>query len=174
MVKFRNSLLLCIFLLCAVSAVAQSSNQGVNQEVKVGAMSPDFEFADINGKMHSLKDFKGKYVLIDVWATYCAPCKSELPFWEKIQEKLAKKNIVFVSIATDYDKEEWKAFLEKNQLKGVQLVFDRKWISFMHRYQVATIPRYILLDKEGKIINPDMPRPSNPEFLKIITAQKDI
>ncbi|EJX07885.1 alkyl hydroperoxide reductase/ Thiol specific antioxidant/ Mal allergen [gut metagenome] len=109
-----------------------------------------------------------------MWATYCGPCKGELPYLEKIQEKLHKKEIVFVSIATDYDKKAWIQFLNQHQLKGIQLVMDRKWISFMHRYQVVTIPRYILLDREGKVIHPDMPRPSNPDFFKILKYLKGI
>jgi len=121
-----------------------------------------------------LKDFRGKYVLIDVWATYCSPCKKEIPFLEKIQEKFKNKNIVFVGIATDGVKEEWIKFLDQNKLKGIQLIMDRKWISFMHRYQVSTIPRYILLDKEGKIVNMNMPLPSDPEFVKILKSLKGL
>ena len=168
-----HSLLSVVFLFCTVSVAAQEES-GVIQEVKVGDVSPNFEYPDRNGKIYSLDDFKGKYVLIDVWATYCGPCKGELPYLEKIQEKLRKKDIVFVSIATDYDKKVWRQFLEQHQLKGVQLVMDRKWISFMHRYQIVTIPRYILLDREGKIVNSDMPRPSNPEFLKILKSLKGV
>jgi thiol-disulfide isomerase/thioredoxin len=47
---------------------------------KVGEQSPDFQFADKNGKMYSLKDFKGQYVFIDIWATHCFPCKEEIPY----------------------------------------------------------------------------------------------
>ena len=68
---------------------------------KVGEQSPDFQFADKNGKMYSLKDFKGQYVFIDIWATHCFPCKEEIPYLEEIQEKLKKKNIAFIGIATD-------------------------------------------------------------------------
>ena len=113
---------------------------------KVGEQSPDFQFADKNGKMYSLKDFKGQYVFIDIWATHCFP--------------------------TDLDKDEWIKFIEEKALKGTQLIMDRKWISFMHSYDVATIPRYILLDKEGKIINLNMPRPSNPQCMKILKSLK--
>ena len=127
---------------------------------KVGEQSPDFQFADKNGKMYSLKDFKGQYVFIDIWATHC------------FQEKLKKKNIAFIGIATDLDKDEWIKFIEEKALKGTQLIMDRKWISFMHSYDVATIPRYILLDKEGKIINLNMPRPSNPQCMKILKSLK--
>ena len=63
-------------------------------------------------------------------------------------------------------------FIEEKALKGTQLIMDRKWISFMHSYDVATIPRYILLDKEGKIINLNMPRPSNPQCMKILKSLK--
>ena len=51
---------------------------------------------------------------------------------------------------------------------------DRKWLSFVHYYQVTTIPRYILLDKEGKVVHLDMPRPSNPEFEKILKSLKGL
>ena len=97
-----------------------------------------------------------------------------VPYLEKIQEKFKKKNIFFVSIAIDLNKKEWIQFLEQNPLKGTQLVFDRKWLSFVHYYQVTTIPRYILLDKEGKVVHLDMPRPSNPEFEKILKSLKGL
>ena len=122
--------------------------------------------------MYSLKDFKGQYVFIDIWATHCFPCKEEIPYLEEIQEKLKRKNIAFIGIATDLDKDEWIKFIEEKALKGTQLIMDRKWISFMHSYDVATIPRYILLDKEGKIINLNMPRPSNPQCMKILKSLK--
>lgn len=72
------------------------------------------------------------------------------------------------------NKKVWIQFLEQNPLKGTQLVFDRKWLSFVHYYQVTTIPRYILLDKEGKVVHLDMPRPSNPEFEKILKSLKGL
>ena len=103
---------------------------------------------------------------------HCFPCKEEIPYLEEIQEKLKKKNIAFIGIATDLDKDEWIKFIEEKALKGTQLIMDRKWISFMHSYDVATIPRYILLDKEGKIINLNMPRPSNPQCMKILKSLK--
>jgi len=68
--------------------------------------------------------------------------------------------------------EKYSKFIEEKALKGTQLIMDRKWISFMHSYDVATIPRYILLDKEGKIINLNMPRPSNPQCMKILKSLK--
>ena len=157
----------CICMLLYLNTFAD----GV-KPAKVGEQSPAVQYADKNGKMYSLKDFKGQYVFLDIWATHCLPCKEEIPYLEEIQEKLKKKNIAFIGIATDWDKNEWIQFIEEKGLKGTQLIMDRKWISFMHSYDVATIPRYILLDKEGKIINLNMPRPSNPECLKILKSLK--
>ncbi len=157
----------CICIFFCLSTYAD----GV-KSAKVGEQSPDFQFADKNGKIFSLKDFRGQYVFIDIWATHCLPCKEEIPYLEKIQEKLKKKNIAFIGIATDWDKKEWIQFIEEKALKETQLILDRQWISFMHSYDVATIPRYILLDKEGKIINLNMPRPSNPECMKILKSLK--
>ena len=61
---------------------------------KVGEQSPDFQFADKNGKMYSLKDFKGQYVFIDIWATHCFPCKEEIPYLYKgLSYTSFKKNL---------------------------------------------------------------------------------
>lgn len=141
---------------------------------KEGDQSPDFKYEDKNGKIHSLKEFKGKYVLIDFWATYCAPCKGDMPYMEKIQEKFKEKKIAFVGISIDTSKDVWIQFLKQNPLMGTQLIINLKDISFIHAYQVTTIPRYVLLDKEGKIVNINMPRPSNPEFVKILESLKGL
>ena len=93
----------CLCMLFSINAFADGE--------KVGDQSPDFEYEDKDGKIYSLKDFRGKYVLIDFWATYCAPCKKEIPYLEKIQEKFKKKNIFFVSIAIDLNKKECIHFL---------------------------------------------------------------
>ena len=106
-----NFLIACICTLFSMVAFADNE-----KEIKVGDPSPDFQYENRDGKVYSLKDFRGKYVLIDVWATYCSPCKKEIPFLEKIQEKFKNKNIVFVGIATDGVKEEWIKFLDQNKL----------------------------------------------------------
>ena len=110
----------CICMLLYLNTFAD----GV-KPAKVGEQSPDFQYADKNGKMYSLKDFKGQYVFLDIWATHCLPCKEEIPYLEEIQEKLKKKNIAFIGIATDWDKNEWIQFIEEKGLKGSQLIMDR-------------------------------------------------
>ena len=135
-----------------------------------GQPSPKFSFNDINNKLVNLDDFKGKYVYIDVWATWCSPCMGEIPYLKKLEEKYHEKNIVFVSISVDnkkaYDK--WKQVVENKQLKGQQLFADKSWNSdFVKSYQIKGIPTFILVDTEGNIVSPSAMRPSNPE-LKVL------
>lgn len=136
------------------------------KKIAAGQLSPDFKGEDMAGKMVSLADLKGKYVYIDVWATWCGPCRGEIPHLKKLEEKYHGKDIEFVSLSCDQDKEAWKKMVTKDELKGVQLYIGSK-SSFMEDYMIAGIPRFILLDKEGKVVSAQMTRPSNAE-----TAQK--
>lgn len=132
-----------------------------------GAVSPTFtDYENIKGGKTSLSDFKGKYVYIDVWATWCGPCRMEIPHLKKLEQKFHGKNIEFVSISIDdlENAQKWRDFVKEDQLTGVQLMADNDWKSeFIKNYGIRSIPRFILIDKEGKIINYDAPRPSQPE-----------
>lgn len=136
-----------------------------------GAKSPKFiDYENYNGGKTSLDDLKGKYVYIDVWATWCGPCKVEIPFLKEIEKMYHSKNIEFVSISVDetkdYDK--WKQMVKEKELSGVQLYSDKNWSSqFVKDYKISGIPRFILVDPQGNIVMADAPRPSSKE-LKMI------
>lgn len=141
---------------------------------KIGSPSPEFSnYENFNGGMTSLRDLRGSYVYIDIWATWCPPCKAEIPFLKNLEEKLKNNNIKFVSISVDSKnaKEAWKKMIKKEQMSGVQL-FANGDRGFMEAYQVTGIPRFILLDKEGNIINPNAPRPSDPNLFDILSELK--
>ena len=132
-----------------------------------GNESPKFSYKDINGKIINLNDFKGKIVYIDVWATWCSPCRREIPFLKKLEKNYHGKDIVFISIsidkAKDYDK--WQKMVKEKELKGYQLFADNDWESdFIKAYQIRGIPTFILINKKGKIISASAKRPSNPEL----------
>lgn len=131
------------------------------KQVNGGKLSPDFNATDVAGVKHSLKEFRGKYVYIDIWATWCAPCKKEIPHLIRLEEQYAGKDIVFVSISCDENRKAWENKVTKDQMKGVQLHFE-KGDTFMQSYMISGIPRFILLDKEGRILSADMTRPSDP------------
>ena len=137
--------------------------------IKAGQPSPVFSCPDINGKMVSLNDLKGKYVYIDVWATWCGPCRGELPHLKKLEEAYAGKNIEFVSLSCDRDKSAWEKMVKGDEMKGIQLYMGPK-DSFMEKYIINGIPRFILLDTEGRILKANAPRPSDPEIKDILSS----
>jgi len=133
-----------------------------------GKPSPEFDYRDINGKNVALKDLAGKNVYIDVWATWCGPCKAEIPHLKEMEKAHHGKNIEFVSISIDKQKdiEKWEKMVAEKELKGVQLFSDKDWKSdFVKEYAIEGIPRFILVNDEGKIVSADAPRPSEKEKL---------
>jgi thiol-disulfide isomerase/thioredoxin len=138
-----------------------------------GSSSPTFKYENHKGGFTSLEDLKGKYVYIDVWATWCGPCRQEIPFLQKTEEAYHGKNIEFVSISVDEQKnhDKWKTFVTDKNLGGIQLLADKDWKSdFVQGYKINGIPRFILISPEGKIVNADAPRPSSPELVTLLDS----
>lgn len=126
-----------------------------------GKHAPAFDLLSASGANKSLASFKGKYVYIDVWATWCGPCKKELPHYETLKKDYAGKNIEFVSICVWDSKEAWDNFLVKKELKGNQLFIAGQDNDFVNNYMIQGVPTFILIDKEGKIITRQVERPSD-------------
>lgn len=128
-----------------------------------GSEAPAFTGTTVEGDSVTLADLAGKYVYIDVWATWCGPCIAEQPHWEKLVEKFEGKPVTFVSISIDDSAEPWKKMLSKKEMKGMQLYAGGDWDSELATsYLVKSIPRFILINPEGKIENAQAPRPSGP------------
>jgi len=136
-----------------------------------GQPSPKFfNYENYAGGTTSLDDLKGKYVYIDVWATWCGPCKYEIPFLKTVERKYHGKNIQFVSISTDKqkDKDKWKKMISDEELGGIQLITDNDFnTKFVSEYKIMGIPQFILLDPEGKIVKANAPRPSEKELIEL-------
>lgn len=130
-----------------------------------GKPAPDFSYENHKGGKSKLSDFKGKYVYIDNWATWCGPCRQQIPFLQQLEEQYKGKNIEFVSISIDEMKnhDKWKKFVTDQQLGGVQLMADKDWNSdFIRSFNIMSIPRFILIGPDGKVIDADAKRPSDP------------
>ncbi len=138
-----------------------------------GKASPVFvNYENFKGGKTSLADLKGKYVYLDIWATWCAPCKAEIPFLQALEKEYEGKNIQFVSISVDKPDayETWKKMVADEQLGGIQLYADNNFESqFILDYGINAIPRFILLDTEGNIVDADVLRPSNPKLKELFT-----
>ncbi|WP_396170626.1 TlpA family protein disulfide reductase [Flavobacterium sp.] len=153
----------------SLAGLSKYHNQILEANKLNGSASPTFDYENHKGGKTKLEDFKGKFVYIDVWATWCGPCRAEIPSLKKVEEKYHGKNIEFVSISIDTakDHEKWKGFVTEKQLGGVQLFADKDWSSdFIKAYGVTGIPRFILIDPSGKIVKADAARPSSPDLQK--------
>jgi thiol-disulfide isomerase/thioredoxin len=129
--------------------------------------APNFDYENHAGGKTSLESLKGKYVYIDVWATWCGPCRQEIPFLQKVEEKFHDKNIAFVSISVDVEKDhdKWKKFVSEKNLGGIQLFADNNWNSdFIKAFGINSIPRFILIDPTGNVIDADAKRPSDTQL----------
>jgi thiol-disulfide isomerase/thioredoxin len=124
-----------------------------------GKPSPNFKAVDIDGKEYTLADFRGKYVYIDMWATWCAPCRGEIPYLKTLEKEFADAQIVFLGLSIDRDKSAWEKMVRSGELSGVQLYLGTQ-SKFQEEYKIEGIPRFILLGKDGRIISNDMTRPS--------------
>lgn len=134
-----------------------------------GANAPEFTLTGIDGAEYSLKDFRGKLVYIDFWATWCRPCLMEIPHLTKLKEAYKNKPIAFVAISVDSDKSAWEEMVKRDKLSGYQLYAENNWQSETAKnYQVRGIPTFVLIDGEGKIIEYNAPRPSNSEINLLI------
>jgi len=130
-----------------------------------GVPSPDFTAYDINGKEYHLKDFAGKALYIDLWATWCGPCRAEIPYLEKLKKQYKGKDINFLSLDVYDKKDKWEQMIKEKKMDGWQLINTDREMPFLKKYVVDGIPRFILLDKEGKIVDANAPRPSSGEEL---------
>lgn len=154
------------------------------KEFPKGMASPTFKgYENYKGGTTSLSDLKGKYVYIDVWATWCGPCIVEIPSLKELEEEFQGKNIQFVSISVDdarrsgggdleVAKQKWRAMIAEKEMGGIQLFSDNNFNSeFVKNYKIDGIPRFILIDPNGNIVDADAPRPSDPKLVKLFKAQ---
>ncbi|WP_418603522.1 TlpA family protein disulfide reductase [Hwangdonia sp.] len=141
-----------------------------------GKLSPKFtHYENYAGGTTSLDDLKGKYVYIDVWATWCGPCKAEIPFLKKVEKAYHNKNIEFVSISVDVaqNRDKWKQMIADKELGGIQLLADNNFKSqFVDDYAIRGIPRFILIDPQGHIVSANAPRPSSDKLIDLFNSLK--
>lgn len=131
-----------------------------------------FPYVDRDNNPRSLDEFKGKYVYIDIWATWCGPCKAQFPYLKELKKEFKNNNIVFLGFNVDRTKNYFDNFLDKNDLKGEQW-----WVGYTPEFsdfwQIQGIPRFLLIDPQGQIVEAHMLRPDNPEKLSAYLKELD-
>lgn len=131
---------------------------------------PDITFYDSEGKEHTFEEFKGYYVYIDIWASWCVPCCKEIPHLQKLEKELNNPAVKFLSVSIDQNEKNWKKKTEELNLHGNQWFNKDDEIS--NFLNINAIPRFLLYDKEGKLMNIDATRPSNPQTKEMLEQLK--
>ena len=147
-----------------------SKSSEIKPDERVKAFN--FELKDLEGNVVTLEDFKGKLLYIDFWASWCGPCKMQMPYLREIEKLYEGKNIVFASVSLDATKEAWIKGVESENLHGVVLHAEGDFKNpFPTAYQIKAIPRFMLIDSEGNVISDNAPRPQNSkELIDLIDA----
>ena len=133
----------------------------------------NFLLHDSTGKEYRLDDFKGKMLFIDFWASWCAPCKAQIPYQKELEKHYAGKELVFMSVSLDKSKPAWLKAVKEEDLHGYVLHAEGDFKNeFPKTYAIESIPRYMLIDAEGNIISDNMMKPQNKkEIMGIIDEE---
>jgi peroxiredoxin len=123
----------------------------------VGKEAPDFELPDVNGKVMSLKSLRGKFVLVDFWASWCKPCRNENPNVVSAYQQFKDKNFTILGVSLDKEKEGWVKAIADDQLTWSHVSDLKFWDSkVVPLYGIEGIPFNVLIDPEGKVIAKDL------------------
>ena len=185
--KFRILIIILVCLSCKnKSEIREDKSSQINissltkaermEIVSVGNKSPNGKLNDANESIIEVESFKGKLLVIDFWATWCAPCLTEAPIFKEIGQKYKNSNAEFISVSVDQDYADWKSYVLENNWNGKNYWFgmqeDEPFFSFLfskHKMDnnemiLMGLPKYVIISPNGEILSNSDLRPSKPEF----------
>jgi thiol-disulfide isomerase/thioredoxin len=130
-------------------------NMAQTAKIANGKKAPDFAYPDLNGKKWGPKDFRGKYVIVDFWASWCGPCRAEIPHLKEVYKKYQSKGLEILAVSVDAKEEAWKKALAEEKMPWPQ-INAKESKPVMASYLFSGIPYLVVLDKEGNIIEKNL------------------
>lgn len=154
---------IAIFILATTSGYSQLENTEKDGGRMINLQEPQYaetSFQDI------LDLYEGKVIYLDFWASWCRPCKNEMPHSAKLKDNFKNKDVVFVYISSDRNEAAWRNGVSQLSIKGENYLTSAKvWQDYNALFDVKYIPRYILIGKDGKVVDTNAKRPSNAEVI---------
>ncbi|MFD1140923.1 redoxin domain-containing protein [Larkinella insperata] len=139
----------------------------IAQKTAIGAPALDFIQPDSAGRPISLSSFKGRYVLVDFWASWCGPCRQESPFLVKAHQDFSPKNFTILSVSLDKNRSSWLKAIADDQLNWTHVSDLKFWANeAARRYAIGSIPFNMVVDPDGKILALNLRGDSLYDFLK--------
>jgi thiol-disulfide isomerase/thioredoxin len=166
-----------IFYKLNIDAIVGSKEHIIKRRAALAALPQpgdapiNFTYPDAEGNEISLSDFVGSVVFVDVWATWCGPCRAEIPYLIDLEEEYRDENVTFIGLSLDKEKDRqvWLDMMEEKGMHGVQLFADG-WGGITEDYAINGIPRFMLFDSNGMVADLDAPRPSSDDIRPALNA----
>lgn len=162
--KSAKIIILIAAFLCAAMVIMtpwqRDNTRGIVEQVAklngqwVGRPAPAFQLPDLQGKNHALNDYKGKVVFLNFWASFCKPCKEEMPSMEKLVRQYQDRGLVMVAVTFDPDRADAQAFMNQflpGQRSAMTILHDPQSL-VGQQYGTELIPETYIIDKQGRII----------------------
>ncbi len=150
--------------------IADSQEQ--KKKMSIGSSAPDFSYPGLDGKSLGPKDFRGKVLLIDFWASWCGPCRAEIPNLKEAYAMFKDKGVEFLSVSVDKSSDEWKKAMTQEQMPWPQILAPQSGKEVMELYQFSGIPFIVLIDKDGKLIGKHLRGEAIKENLAKVLGEK--
>lgn len=143
------------------------ANMAQTKKIANGMPAPDFSYPDLSGRKWGPKDFRGKYLIVDFWASWCGPCRQEIPHLKEVYKKYKDKGLEILAVSIDAKADQWKKALNEEKMSWAQAHAPESK-PVMSSYLFNGIPFLVLIDKEGRIIEKDLRGESLDKKLKEI------